>query len=81
MLYRHYFWCHNSMGVFLGLGRYLRWFAKEPRIIGVNPWHFDSWCPADHCLGAVAFPQLRQAVAAFGTSLRQPNTGAFPCNR
>lgn len=48
---------------------YLSWMADEPRIIGVNPWHFDNWCPADDCLGTVDFPKLRQAITAFGRNL------------
>ena len=48
---------------------YLNWMAVESRIIGVNPWHLDNWCPAEKCLGAADFPKLRQAIAAFGKNL------------
>ena len=47
---------------------YLDWIATEPRIIGINPWHFDSWAGGDG-LGASSFPKTLAAVAAFGKTL------------
>ena len=47
---------------------YLRWMAKEPLIIGVNSWHYDTWA-GDDGLGAGAFPKTLQAVGAFGKTL------------
>ena len=47
---------------------YLAWIAAEPRIIGVNPWHYDTWNGSDG-LGAGTFPKTLRAVAAFGKTL------------
>ena len=50
---------------------YLEWIAAEPRIIGVNPWHYDTWAGNDG-LGTREFPRTLQAVAAFGQTLPPP---------
>lgn len=51
--------------------RYMQWITTEPRIIGIFPWHFDSWA-GENGLGADSFPKTLAAVAAFGKSLAPP---------
>eukprot|EP01047_Picozoa_sp_COSAG01_P005120 COSAG01_NODE_172_length_23108_cov_26.690496_18_plen_1009_part_00 len=65
------------------LDGYMAWIAKEPRIVGVAPFHWDTFKdgagspPAIFRRGAEGFPKLLQKVAQLRRTIKSDDTTAL----
>ena len=54
------------------LQAFIAWAHAEPRIIGVMPYHLDSWCDGPYtsqCRGAKEFPRLLTLLGELGRNI------------